>query len=69
MDNGLDYINKYYGLSVKIGDLIKYSGGAGMSVLMVTGTKGAHLICTNLISGISGFYHPIWEMHYNKEQD
>lgn len=62
-----DYINRTYGLSVKRGSRVRYTGDpagrvAGGELGTVTGVQGAHLMIR--LDGHTGSqpYHPTWEL-------
>jgi hypothetical protein len=61
--SGFDYINRTYGLSVKRGSRVRYTGGKQVERFgTVTGTEGAHLrICMDG-DKYAQPYHPTWEL-------
>lgn len=63
-----DYINKHYGLSIKRGSRVEYTGSAGREprVGSVTSSDGAHIHIRfdDSPKGPVGPFHPTWEMRY-----
>jgi hypothetical protein len=58
-----DCINRTYGLSVKTGSRVRYSGGKDIIRLgTVTGTEGAHLRIRLDGEQYARPYHPTWEL-------
>ena len=65
--SGFDYINRTYGLSVKRGTRVRYTGDdaarkAGGRLGTVTDTDGAHLRIRMDGDSFSQPYHPTWEL-------
>ena len=61
MKNQFDYINKYYGLSVRRGTMLKFEG----QLCIVTSARGAHLRVKPYYEQKKRFtIHPTWEVEY-----
>ncbi len=58
-----DYINNYYGLSLKRGVRCKFEGKAGK----VTGVRGAYVLVKLDGADKSVVCHPTWKMEYDEE--
>ena len=63
--NELDYINRYYGLSLSIGSTLTYTGNElkGPQAGTIAGAQGAYL----LVDTEAGQYllHPTWEITHH----
>lgn len=62
-----DYINRTYGLSVKRGSRVRYTGDAvarkaGGKLGTITGVEGAYLKIRIEGDSFSQPYHPTWEL-------
>jgi ribosomal protein L21E len=58
-----DYINNYYGLSLKRGTQCEFMGRCGK----VTGVRGAYVLVKLESDEKLIVCHPTWEMEYDKE--
>lgn len=56
------YIRKTYGLTVKCGDRVEYTGGTAPQAGIVTGASGAHLMVRLDDRRDSAPFHPTWEL-------
>ena len=60
----LDYINKQYKLSIKVGTRVRYTGAKPSREGVVTGADGAHVLI-RLDGDKNSFpFHPTWELEY-----
>jgi hypothetical protein len=60
-----DYINRYYGLSLKRGMTCEFMGRGGK----VTGVCGAYVLIKLDGDKKSGKYHPTWMIEYGDVSD
>ena len=67
--SGFNYINRAYGLAVKRGTRVRYTGDdaarkAGGRLGTITDTNGAHLRIRMDGEQYTLLYHPTWELEY-----
>ncbi len=61
--NSFDYINRTYGLSLRRGSLVEYTGGDTAVRGRVTSASGAHIyVRFDGNAKPTGPFHPTWEM-------
>lgn len=67
---GFAYINSHYGLSVKRGSRVEYTGGKEPRFGSVASAAGPHLNIRfdDDPKKIVGPFHPTWEMRYLTEE-
>lgn len=58
----MDYIRKTYGLTVKVGDRVAYTGGTKPLYGTVCGARGAYLRVRADGQKRSWLFHPGWEL-------
>jgi hypothetical protein len=58
----MDYIRKTYGLDVKRGDRVEYTGAPELRVGTVIGAASGRLRIRMDGGSIVGYYHPTWEL-------
>lgn len=59
-----DYINETYGLNIKKGDRVRYTGGKEAREGTITGTYAGKLKIKMDGDKSVGIYHPTWEIEY-----
>lgn len=68
--SGFDYINRTYGLNLKRGSRVEYTGGKVARLGTVTSAAGAHInIRFDGETASVGPFHPTWEMRVLPTQE
>ena len=61
-----DWINQNYGLSIRSGARVRYTGGKDPRMGTVTGADGQYIdIRFDGAVGDAGPFHPTWKLEYN----
>ncbi|HHR5886691.1 TPA: hypothetical protein ACS7WW_003100 [Providencia alcalifaciens] len=59
-----DYINETYGLNIKKGDRVRYTGDGDIKEGRIIGTHAGKLRIKMDGDKSAGIYHPTWELEY-----
>lgn len=67
--DSFEWVNQNYGLSVRHGQRVKYTGRPGVELFgKVTGVEGGYVMIKLDGQRHSFHYHPTWELSYLDEQ-
>ena len=67
IEYNLEQIRRSYGVPVKIGGRVTYTGGAEPKQGTILGVENGRLRIRLDGEKLSGIYHPTWELTYEKE--